>query len=159
MMIRNIKKDLIKYADNINLDKVDTMLNYITDKDDYSAPHVLLKGENSPLYQLKQHLIDYRKSIIQLLASNPIHNLKDSTLIPESLSTADKIIDGQTQSWEEYTFKYLPMAADILTLTALQNNVRNTELNMLVYFYGRIERNSRHYEDSLRKAGIPIIRF
>ena len=149
--IQDLKIELVNYANSKNLNIVDTIVLNTINADDYSrSAHILFDCDSASALKLK--IIAYRKQVITLLRSIYI---TDTNLVATGLQTPDKYSaeNDKTQNWEDYTFKDKPLAADILALTLLQNEVRETEVNIPAEIYNQLKIAGRKWRDSIIKTG------
>jgi len=157
-VIHNLKTELVseKSGKSLILDGADTMLQYV--------PNLAIKINmpDSIGHELKRQLNEYRKYMIDVLKDKNIAGEKDTMRIGIDLLTPQIMHnekDDHKETWEAHIFNDLPLAADVVLLTNLQQDVRRAELKFLMYFYDREQANWQHYKDSLRATGHPLIRI
>jgi len=140
--IGDMKVELVKRIDKtMCMDKADTMLEHFDKKDErIKASYIMLEGTMQDMngrtvclgQELKSRLNDYRKKMLALCQFN-----RDTAIFHSELLTPDKYDAeiGQVEPWEVYTFKNLPLVADIVMLSKLELDIRNMESEFLNYFY------------------------
>jgi hypothetical protein len=98
------------------------------------------KDENGKAFVLKALLQDYKEHLFEAV--------KNDSLITKSISNylntdnQKKSIQGknieETETWENYFFQAQPVGLVVITLTQMQNNVKNAESEVLSFIQNKI---------------------
>lgn len=145
--IQDLKASLVMKVDQKKMDSKDTMLEHVDAKDDFTTPTGILVGQredgaDGQARKLEDKIVEYRKSIKSLLLSP-----KDSTQVNIGLLTQGGVEDGEKLNWVVFNFAEAPLVADVVTLTKLQNDVRNAESSVINYLYNQIDASSFKVSD------------
>ncbi len=94
-------------------------------------------------HKLKVMIGQYRKQMLALLASPG-----DSTSVNIGMLTKDvyKRVGKEMQTWEQYNFEEQPLASAVVTLTRLQNDVKNAETSVTSKLYSSIYSHTIHID-------------
>lgn len=131
--IGNLRNELISVTEGIPIDSANniTVAN-LKSKDNYTIPTNFLFGDRvdasvSRSTELKSKIIEYRRSMIDLIHPKNRANLKIG------LETEGDYYNtsGQLQSWEHYYFYDIPLAADVPILNKFITEVINAELEVI----------------------------
>jgi gliding motility-associated protein GldM len=159
--IQDLKAKLVKDVDHKpwDLDKKDTMMEYVDAKEDFTTPTGILLGDGDDVtkgkaHALKLELNTFRKDLINIFKNPQLHTtLADTARVKLGLLTPDiKVPDEGKQTWEYYYFGETPLVSDVVTFTELQSDVRNAEAAMLNYLYSNIDATSFKVTDFLAKV-------
>jgi gliding motility-associated protein GldM len=163
-MVEDIQKEkasLVKRVDKKpwDLDKKDTMMEYVDAKEDFTTPTGILCGEGDDItkgeaHALKMELNTFRKDLVTIFKNPALHTtLADTARVKLGLLTPDiKVPDEGKQTWEYYYFGETPLVSDVVTFTELQSDVRNAEAAMLNYLYSNIDATSFKVTDFIAKV-------
>jgi gliding motility-associated protein GldM len=113
----------------------------IKSKDNNNVPSEIMILKQKGI-ELKGKIETYRKKMLDLLGTDKgVQNF--TTSIKQTLNTDDITdLEGKKKTWDFANFKDLPLVAVITILSKLQTDIRNTETDMIGYFYGQIEAGS-----------------
>ncbi len=134
--IDSLKTLLISKTDGKPLNVADTIsLVNVDSKENFDIPTRIMvntaaaeNGSKGEAHILKIMIGEYRKKILAVL-SNP----KDSLKMKVGLLTPNFYNTGlqERQTWEQFNFEEQPLASTIVTLTRIQNDIRNAEVGVL----------------------------
>jgi gliding motility-associated protein GldM len=158
--IQNVKVKLVKEVDEKNIDKNDTMLQYVDAKDNFTDPTRIMVGESEDGSggegkKLQDKITEFRKQLITVFKSGLKNcSAKDSVETNVGLLTPSTYVadEGKKENWVVFNFSETPLVADIVTLTKLQNDVRSAESAMVNYLYSKIDANSFKVTDFIAKV-------
>ena len=96
-------------------------------------------GSKGEAHSIKMRLGDYRKKLLGFLP-----NPKDSVDVNIGLLTPDMYnkADGKMENWEYYNFYDSPLAACVVSLTMIQNNIKNAEASVITDLLSSIDAGS-----------------
>jgi gliding motility-associated protein GldM len=126
-------------ADTIHLIDVDS-------KENFDIPTRIMvntaaaeDGSKGKAHELKILLAQYRKQMLALL-DKPADSsaIKIGMLTPNVFNSAAQ----EKQSWEAYNFEEQPLASAVVTLTRLENDVKNAETSVVQKLLSSIDRAS-----------------
>ena len=113
-------------------------------------------GEHGAL--LQGYLKSYRSKMESLIAEkdragSKLININDAD--PNVKAEAD--VTGN--KWAHYYFAEVPLVADVTVLTKMQNDVKNTESNMISYLFGTIGQDDFKFDqlDAIISSDKPIV--
>ncbi len=114
--------------------------NYLSTSNQDVAAQVMLVEQNGARGQeLRDQIVGYR----EFLKSFCVDDTMLSHNVELMLSTEDPPMeDGVQVSWQAQNFEHLPMAASLSLLSKMQNDVRNTEGDVINYLYKKIDEAS-----------------
>ncbi len=100
----------------------------LENKEDLNASNiVMLSKYNGKGQQLHDKIVAYRETMMGYIADP-----REKAIIASNLSTdVPKSEDNLGKDWKQYMFEEMPTIASITMLTKLQNDVRNTESEVL----------------------------
>lgn len=100
----------------------------LENKEDLNASNiVMLSKYNGKGQQLHDKIVAYRETMMNYIADP-----REKAIIASNLSTdVPKSEDNLGKDWKQYMFEEMPTIASITMLTKLQNDVRNTESEVL----------------------------
>lgn len=100
----------------------------LENKEDLNASNiVMLSRYNGKGQQLHDKIVAYRETMMSYIADP-----REKAIIASNLSTdVPKSEDNLGKDWKQYMFEEMPTIASITMLTKLQNDVRNTESEVL----------------------------
>ncbi len=152
--ITKLKEDLVIYSGsdvvnednpydparfNIVSEKGDTLV--IKKEDDLNGTsEFMIKQKNAS--ELKEKITAYKNDLIVLLGDED-ENLKETIL--NALQTLDpsEVKSGSNKkTWESVHFENTPIAAILTVLSKIQIDVKNSEANVLNYFFSQIDAGS-----------------
>lgn len=145
--IDSIKAMLISVTDAVPLKTADTMhLIDVNAKENFDIPTRIMvntsaaeDGSKGEAHKLKMRLQVFRKQMLALLdRPQDSSDVKIGMLMPNVYNTNLK----EHQSWEAYNFEEQPLASAVVTLTRLQNEVRNAETSVVQKLLSSIDRSS-----------------
>lgn len=136
--IDSLKALLISKTENINWKKADTIslidIEDIEAKEKFDIPTQIMvnsaaaeDGSKGEAHKLRVMLNTYRKTMIGLL-NNPADTMS------VRIGILDKGGDDANQkylNWEIYNFEEQPLASAIVTLTRIQNDIKNAEIGVI----------------------------
>lgn len=145
--IDSIKTLLISVTDARTWAEADTIkLIDVNAKENFDIPTRIMvntsaaeDGTKGKAHELKIRLNQYRKAMLGLL-----DKASDSSEIKIGLLTGPvyNSFAKETQSWEQYNFEEQPLASAVVTLTRLQNDVKNAETSVVQKLLASIDRAS-----------------
>jgi gliding motility-associated protein GldM len=108
-------------------------------------------GSKGEAHHLKMMIADYRKKMLGLLM-----NPKDSNDVQVGLLTPDVFNKSaqEKQNWEIYNFYDSPLAACIVSLTRIQNEIKNAEASVIQKLLSSIDTKSYKF-DKLNTVVLP----
>jgi len=108
-------------------------------------------GSKGEAHKLKMMLADYRKKMLGLLV-----NPRDSVDVNIGLLTPDVYnkASDEKENWEVYNFYDSPLAASVVTLTRMQNDVKNAEASVIQKLLSSIDTKSYKF-DKLNTVVLP----
>jgi len=153
--VKKQTEDLVKYIDHLKAEilmHAQTMTEAVADTfplrkidklDDYDTPTHFMVGSDpanvtGEAKELKKKMEEYKTVLLSLL------NPKDKAAIQASLDkglytgTSYNQSEEKNVSWEWYNFYHLPLAAAIANLTKIQNDVRNSEGDVVNLLYKNV---------------------
>ncbi|NLI24206.1 MAG: gliding motility protein GldM [Bacteroidales bacterium] len=108
-------------------------------KDNTDKPAQIMVGTNNngEAKPLKAQIDNFRNILLGMVKDDA-PNVRAA--IEKALDTKDPPPkEGKTESWESEHFEHIPLIAVVTILSALQNNVRNAETEILRYLYNEID--------------------
>ncbi len=144
--ITHFKEMIVKKADGPE-GKIDDIMN----KEDLNfAEEIMITKNNGTL--LKKAIEDYRKFLLSNV--DPAQTSLISS-IEKSLDTSDPPgVEGSKPSWESSKFAGYPLIAVITLMSKMQSDIRNSESDVINYFYTKIDASSFKF-NSLKAQVIP----
>jgi gliding motility-associated protein GldM len=142
--IDHLKAEILMHAQSMPEAVADTFpLRKIDKLDDYDTPTHFMVGSDpanvtGEAKELKKKMEDFKIVLLSLL------NAKDKAYIQGSLDKGLYTGKSYNQSeekdvsWEWYNFYHLPLAAAIANLTKIQNDVRNSEGDVVNLLYKNV---------------------
>jgi gliding motility-associated protein GldM len=114
----------------------------IRKEDDLNVPSEVMITQKKA-EELKSKINQYRESLIGLLSEDDVELINT---INQELDTSDPPVDlregGEKKSWEVLHFENKPLVAVITLLSKIQIDVRNSEANIVKYFFAQIDAGS-----------------
>lgn len=146
--IGNLRNELISATEGIPVDSAKNIsVANLKTKDNYTIPTNFLLGVriNAPetrAAELKSKIVEYRRSMIDLIHPKNRGNLKIG------LETEGDYYNtsGQLQSWENYYFYDIPLAADVPILNKFITEVINAELEVIDELLYEISADDYRYD-------------
>ncbi len=136
--IENLKKQLVAKTEGIADEVADTMqLKNVNAKDNYDVPTQLMiglseDGSDGLSSELRMKIELFRK---ELLESIPADKREEANI---GLILEGSEHDGRKLNWEMSTFYHTTLAASIVHLTKLQNDVKNAEYDVISKLYADV---------------------
>ncbi|MCE1199159.1 MAG: gliding motility protein GldM, partial [Marinilabiliales bacterium] len=132
--ITRYKEMIVRKADGPQGD-----INNIVSKEDMNfAEEVMITHNNGT--QLKKDIIDYREFLLSKI------DPKETALIESLEKTLDTTDppgkEGSKPSWESSKFAGYPLIAVITLMSKMQSDIRNSESDVINYFYSNIDASS-----------------
>ncbi len=155
-MVADVEKfegpDRIKKGDTLRLD-------LISKPDDYDIPTHYMIGEDpanvtGKAKDLKQWLGQYQKDINALLPETSKEKLKGNLATLDTKDVYSKENEKMV-NWEWYNFYHAPVVASIAQLTRIQNDVKNTEGDVINELYKSISANDFKFDTLAAKVVAP----
>ena len=132
--ITHFKEMIVKKADGPN-GRIDSIIN----KEDLQyAEEVMMTKKNGAL--LKKAVEDYRSFLLSNIDPGQTSLISS---ISKSLDTSDPPrVEGSTPTWESNKFQGYPLIAVVTLMSKLQSDIRQTESDVINYFYTKIDASS-----------------
>jgi gliding motility-associated protein GldM len=144
--ITHLKEVIVKKADGPE-GKVDSIVN---NEDLNYAEEIMMTKKNGTL--LKQTIEEYRTFLLSNLDSSQTSLIAS---IKKSLDTSDPPrVAGKTPTWESNKFQGYPLIAVVTLMSKLQSDIRNTESDVISYYYTKIDASSFKF-NNLKAQVIP----
>ncbi|PLX21586.1 MAG: gliding motility protein GldM, partial [Salinivirgaceae bacterium] len=138
-VIDDLKVEVVKTADG---EEAEAIVDGIVvaknidakDNQDIGGQVLVMQGKGE---QLKQKVDEFRDF---LLANIDEDHPTLLAAIEKNLNTENPppLPDGTPQSWVSQNFEHIPLVAVVTMLTKLQTDIRNSEADVVRYFYGQI---------------------
>lgn len=132
-------------------EKGDTLI--IRKEDDINTPSEIMITQKKA-DELKQKIIAYKEFVVSMIPEDDLQ-LRENIL--QELKTEDPPINlregGEKRSWEIQHFDSKPLAAILTLLSKMQIDVKNSEANVVNYFYSQIDAASYKFN----KLGAQVI--
>ena len=108
----------------------------LENKEDLNASNiVMLSKYNGKGQQLHDKIVAYRETMMSYIADP-----REKAIVASNLSTdVPRSENNLGKDWKQYMFEEMPTIASITMLTKLQNDVRNTESEVLRVLAGNID--------------------
>ena len=144
--ITHFKDMIVKKADGPN-GKIDDIVN----KEDLNyAEEIMITKKNGAL--LKKAIEDYRNFLLSNIDSSQTSLIAS---INKNLDTADPPgVEGSKPSWESSKFAGYPLIAVITLMSKIQSDTRNSESDVINYYYTKIDASSFKF-NNLKAQVIP----
>lgn len=144
--INHFKELIVKKADGPE-GRVDS----IVSKEDMQFPEeIMITKKNGTL--LRKAIEDYRNYLVSLI------DPKETALIASiqrTLDTSDPPrVEGSKPDWESSKFSGYPLIASITLMSKIQSDVRNSESDVISYYYTKIDASSFKF-NKLKAQVIP----
>jgi len=156
--IDSLKTRLISVADDKPWDTAAKIsLADVDSKETFDKPTAILINDNAAedgskgeAHKLKMMLAAYRKQMLSLVNPRDTNEVNIGLLTPDVFNKAS----GQKENWEIYNFYDSPLAAVVVTLTRLQNDVKNAEASVVQSLFSNIDATSYKF-DKLNTVVLP----
>jgi len=156
--IDSLKTRLISVADEKPWDTAAKIsLADVDSKETFDKPTAILINDNAAedgskgeAHKLKVMLGIYRKQMLALLPAKDTSEVNIGLLTGKEFNRAS----GQWEEWEFYNFYDSPLAACVVTLTRLQNDVKNAEASVVQNLFSNIDATSYKF-DKLNTVVLP----
>ena len=144
--ITHFKEMIVKKADGPD-GKVDNIVN----KEDLNyAEEIMMTKRNGEL--LKKAIENYRSFLLSNIDSSQTSLIAS---INKSLDTSNPPrVEGSSPTWESNKFQGYPLIAVITLMSKIQSDVRNSESDVINYFYTKIDASSFKF-NNLKAQVIP----
>lgn len=108
----------------------------LENKEDLNASNIIMLSKyNGKGQQLHDKIVAYRETMMSYIADP-----REKAIIASNLSTdVPRSENNLGKDWKQYMFEEMPTIASITMLTKLQNDVRNTESEVLRVLAGNID--------------------
>ena len=134
MKVKQLSDSLYNFAENLRwaiareTDGRDGNPDKLQNKEDLNASNTIMLSKYSGKGQmLHDHIVAFRNEML-----NYVSDARERVIILSTLSTdVPKTEDHLGKDWKQYMFEEMPSIASITMLTKLQNDVRNTEGEVL----------------------------
>lgn len=144
--ITHFKEMIVKKADGPT-GKLD---NIISKEDMQFTEEIMITKKNGTL--LKKAIEDYRDFLLKNIDPNETSLIAS---IQKSLDTSDPPgVEGSKPSWESSKFQGYPLIAAITLMSKMQSDIRNSESDVINYFYTKIDASSFKF-NKLKAQVIP----
>jgi gliding motility-associated protein GldM len=136
--IQELKVKLIMETEGISKKQADTIhLDFVEKKDDYDTPTNIMvgtsdDGSNGEARKLKKKIKDYREKMMGLVPKKYLDQIQ------LGLETPNMVVHGEKMNWEMANFFHTPLAASVVVLSKLQNDIRNAEFDVVNKLFGEI---------------------
>ncbi len=149
--IEELKSHLVEHTDGVLKAEADTTkLINVNSKDNYDTPTHILIGDNESnpkdgeftAKDLKKKIGDLRASLISMFADEKLFlpAVKKEIETKIGLQTPDfGMMNGVEESWETGNFYHLPLAAVIVNLSKMQNDVKNAEADVVNALFAAVK--------------------
>ncbi len=110
-----------------------------TSNQDVAAQVMIVEKQGERGINLRNQIGAYRDYLKNIL--------EDDTMLQRNVETMLKtddppMEDGVQVSWQSQNFEHLPLAASMALMSKMQNDVRNTQADVVNYLYGKIDEAS-----------------
>lgn len=141
--IDSLRTKLISVADEKPWDTAAKIsLADVESKETFDKPTAILINDNAAedgskgeAHKLKLMLAAYRKQMLGLLNPKDSNDVNIGLLTPDVFNKAS----GLKENWEIYNFYDSPLAACVVTLTHIQNDVKNAEASVVAKLFANID--------------------
>jgi gliding motility-associated protein GldM len=153
--IQELKKRLMVETDGLPYEVGDTLrLENVNGKDNFDVPtHIMIglsdDGSAGISSELKTKIEAYRGELIGLLPE------EDQESANIGLVLKGGVEDGQKLNWEMNTFYHTTLAATIVHLTKLQNDIKNAELDVVSKIYATVGKVDIQFDTVAPKVVAP----
>jgi gliding motility-associated protein GldM len=132
--ITHFKEMIVKKADGPD-GKIDDIVN----KEDLNfSEEVMITKKNGIV--LKKAIEDYRNFLLSHIDSSQTSLISS---IKKNLDTSDPPgVEGSSPSWESSKFQGYPLIAVITLMSKMQSDIRNSESDVISYYYTKIDASS-----------------
>jgi gliding motility-associated protein GldM len=146
--IETLRDELIAYTENIPIDSArNVSVQNLKNKDNYTIPTNYLigvkdDGSDGRAGVLKKKITEYRENMLNLVAPHIREQIKIG------LETGGNYFNavGQKQSWENYYFYDIPLAADIPILNKFITEINNAETEIVEELLREISADDYRYD-------------
>lgn len=149
--IEGLKKRLLMETEDIDKGVADTLqLASVSAKDNYDVPTYIMIGESEDgskgvARELKQKLDEYKSKLMGLVDKDAQSSLQ----IPINTSNLGT---GGNETWEMHNFFHTPLAASITILSKLQNDVKNSETEVVSYLLSNVDSDALKFDTVTAKV-------
>lgn len=158
--IENLKDTLVRKTEGLNENEKLPELRDVVKKEDYDRPTAIMCGDKydgtgAKASELKNKMVAFKTSILKLLESDPKAKASFQASLESSLDTkASSNIEDEKRTWEMQKFYHNPVVATVALLTKFQEDVRNTEGQIIEQLYASVEK-PKYKPDRFRAEVIP----
>jgi gliding motility-associated protein GldM len=153
--IENLKKELIIAVEKVEDKTQVPALRDVARKDDYDIATNMMCGSQNDgrghkASEFKDKLETYKKNLNSVLSGktegyNPIEIPTLDVLINTADPANDKVVDGK-KSWEMVNFYHNPIVAVVALMTKFQNDIKNTEAEIITRLISQIDAASFKFD-------------
>jgi len=144
--ITHFKEMIVKKADG-----PEGKVNDIVNKEDLNFAEEIMMTKNNGLL-LRKAIEDYRAFLLSYIDTSQT-SLRASIL--KSLDTSNPPgVEGTSPSWESSKFQGYPLIAVVTLMSKMQSDIRNSESDVINYFYTMIDASSFKF-NNLKAQVIP----
>ncbi len=153
--IEDIKVKLIMETDGLEPTVADTIgLEYVSKKDDYDTPTNIMIGDSEDgsaglSRELKEKLHEYKGKLTNLLDE------EDRYILDFELLTEGAVVDDVVMNWEMNNFYHTPLAASVVLLSKLQNDVKNVEYDVVSRLFKSFKKKEIPFDTVVAKVVAP----
>lgn len=136
--IEELKRELIKTTDNLTDEQADTTeLGEVLAKDNFDVPTQIMiglseDGSAGKSAELRAKIEAFRAQLMELVPE------EERESIDLGLELKGSVKDGEELNWEMTTFDHTTLAATIVNLSKLQNDVRNAEYDVMNRLHAQV---------------------
>ena len=148
--ITHYKEMIVKKADG-PAGRVDSIVN----KEDLNyAEEIMMTKKNGEL--LKKAIEEYRSFLLSNIDTSQTSLIAS---IKKSLDTSNPPrVEGSSPTWESGKFQGYPLIAVVTLMSKMQSDIRNSESDVINYFYTKIDASSYKF-NKLKAQVIPVTNY
>jgi gliding motility-associated protein GldM len=150
--IEQLKTRLVKETEDLEQNVADTMQLANTEKkDNYDTPTYIMVGDSEDgsegvAKELKQKLNEYRAKMLALVDKD----VQASLQLP--INTEDPKNSEENHNWEMHNFYHAPLAASVTILSKLQNDVKNSESEVVSHLLANVDADALKFDTVMAKV-------
>ncbi len=110
-----------------------------TSNQDVAAQVMIVEQGGARGQDLRDQIGVYREFLMEIVHDDSLMCANVETMLKTEDPPAE---DGVHASWQSQNFEHIPMAATLSLMSKMQNDVRNTEGDVINYLYGKIDEAS-----------------
>lgn len=135
-LIKSYKELMVFTADGPEY----TPENYLsTSNQDVAAQLMIVEQGGARGKNLREQIVSYREFLMGILEDDSLRRANVQTMLKTDDPPKE---DGVEVSWQSQNFEHIPLAASMSLLSKMQNDVRNTQADVVNYLYGKIDEAS-----------------